>query len=251
MAVFHTGDALEVLSTLDDLGLHGTVTSPPYRRKIRYTDLPEELGLEVDGARYYWYIRAIAKELYRHTVPGGAVMWNIGETWNNLTMPRSRMVETRGDWQGSEGRLGLDPGYREKECLSVVSRTIGCFRTYNWLHRDTYIWVKPRTTRPTKSDRSPSQHEYILYFRKPTGGRRYQPAYWDGTSLPSSVLTYKPASHPRHPCPMPEAMAVDLVKAIAPEGGRVLDPFCGIGTVTQAATRLNREGIGIDIRTYL
>lgn len=48
--------------------------------------------------------------------------------------------------------------------------------------------------------------------------------------------------------PFPEKLAEFFVKSFCPEGGTVLDPFCGSGTTLAVAAQCNRNGIGIDIR---
>ena len=49
------------------------------------------------------------------------------------------------------------------------------------------------------------------------------------------------------PTQKPEALLERIVSASSNEGDLVLDPFCGCGTATVAAERLNRRWIGIDI----
>jgi site-specific DNA-methyltransferase (adenine-specific) len=54
-----------------------------------------------------------------------------------------------------------------------------------------------------------------------------------------------------YPTQKPEALLERIVRSSSPEGGVVLDPFCGCGTTIAAAEKLtNRLWIGIDI-TYL
>lgn len=48
--------------------------------------------------------------------------------------------------------------------------------------------------------------------------------------------------------PFPEKLAEFFVKSFCPEGGTVLDPFCGSGTTLAVASQCNRNSIGIDIR---
>ena len=49
------------------------------------------------------------------------------------------------------------------------------------------------------------------------------------------------------PTQKPEALLERVINASSNEGDLVLDPFCGCGTATVAAERLNRRWIGIDI----
>lgn len=50
-----------------------------------------------------------------------------------------------------------------------------------------------------------------------------------------------------YPTQKPEALLERIIKASSNEGDVVLDPFCGCGTATTVAQRLNRKWIGIDI----
>jgi site-specific DNA-methyltransferase (adenine-specific) len=50
-----------------------------------------------------------------------------------------------------------------------------------------------------------------------------------------------------YPTQKPELLLERIVGASCPEGGTVLDPFCGCGTTISAAQKLERKWIGIDI----
>lgn len=52
-----------------------------------------------------------------------------------------------------------------------------------------------------------------------------------------------------YPTQKPEALLERIIKASSNEGDIVLDPFCGCGTSTAVAMKLNRKFIGIDIST--
>lgn len=60
----------------------------------------------------------------------------------------------------------------------------------------------------------------------------------------------KPAVDPRHGMLPPKVarMLINLALPIGAEGKRVLDPFCGTGTVVMEALMLGAEGIGSDLR---
>lgn len=50
-----------------------------------------------------------------------------------------------------------------------------------------------------------------------------------------------------HPCPKPLSAVTPLVRAVAPPGGTVLDPFSGTGTTLVAALRTGRRGLGVEL----
>jgi SAM-dependent methyltransferase len=50
-----------------------------------------------------------------------------------------------------------------------------------------------------------------------------------------------------YPTQKPEGLLERIIESSCPEGGRVLDPFCGCGTAVAVAERLNRRWTGIDI----
>lgn len=53
-----------------------------------------------------------------------------------------------------------------------------------------------------------------------------------------------------YPTQKPLALLERIIRASCPEGGVVLDPFCGCGTALETAEKLNRRWIGIDISLF-
>jgi DNA modification methylase len=53
-----------------------------------------------------------------------------------------------------------------------------------------------------------------------------------------------------YPTQKPIALLERIIQSSSPEGGVVLDPFCGCGTAVDAAQHLGRDWIGVDI-TYI
>jgi DNA modification methylase len=74
--------------------------------------------------------------------------------------------------------------------------------------------------------------------------------YGDATScVDQDVAWMGPTSGERlgYQTQKPEGLLQRIIRCSCPDGGLVLDPFCGCGTAIAAAQRLNRQWIGIDI----
>jgi DNA modification methylase len=91
---------------------------------------------------------------------------------------------------------------------------------------------------PEKSDGTPR----LKWFADRLGGQAI-PDVW--TDIPP--ISAMAAERLGYPTQKPEALLERIVKASSNEGDIVLDPFCGCGTATAVAQRLNRRWIGIDI----
>jgi site-specific DNA-methyltransferase (adenine-specific) len=74
--------------------------------------------------------------------------------------------------------------------------------------------------------------------------------YHPGGAKPADVWDILPEDTQRrrlHFAPYPEDLCRIPILATCPEGGLVLDPFCGTGTTNLVAYRLSRRSIGIDV----
>jgi DNA modification methylase len=217
-----------------------TVTSPPYDNLRTYN------GFTFD-------FETIARELYRVTKPGGAVVWVV----NDCTV--------KGSETGTSFRQAL---YFKDVC------------GFN-LH-DTMIWQKPGPPPQTKVGmRYTLAHEYMFVFtkgkiktfnpimqpclgaggiagsgsnRKPDGTFRV-----DRTEARKGIKTKdtKPLHsvwlcpginrNVGHPAAFPDALARDHILSWSNPGDTVLDPFLGSGTTGKVSMETGRNFVGIEI----
>ena len=73
------------------------------------------------------------------------------------------------------------------------------------------------------------------------------PPFWDThypTSGPSSDAH---RIRKQHPSPKPPALMKRLIEFLTKKGGRVLDPFVGVGGTLLACSMAGRHGVGIDL----
>jgi len=87
-------------------------------------------------------------------------------------------------------------------------------------------------------------HDYLLAFGKPH--------YWDSTvNAMMSVWRIPPRQREKtaHPCPWPLEIPRRLIRSSCPPGGKVLDPFCGVGTTAMASIREGCRFVGFELET--
>lgn len=151
-----------------------------------------------------------------------------------------------------------------------------------WRWIETYIWVKPNAVPGRFGPRTKDSFEYVYAFTKgpkpyfdlesvrvpyrttadeierrklDANGRRNTEAgfgrdrtktYLHGGADPGNVVsvpqTYNQHRGVAHTAAMPEGLAEFFIRACAPVGGVVIDPFAGSGTTIVVARRLGRRG---------
>lgn len=98
----------------------------------------------------------------------------------------------------------------------------------------------------------------LIYWPDKEGGRPEHKRYladMEGTALQDvwtdiDAINARAAERLGYPTQKPLALLERIIKASSNEGDVVLDPFCGCGTAVDAAQRLGRRWIGMDI-SYL
>ncbi|MER5277717.1 site-specific DNA-methyltransferase [Streptomyces sp. NPDC002809] len=169
-----------------------------------------------------------------------------------------------------------------KNLLGMPWRTAFALQDDGWILRNEIVWHKPNAMPESVQDRLSSRHEHLFMFSKQpqywfdldsvrephkapsrkAGARAFRAR--DLNHQRTATGSYEgPDSRGRNPGdvweiatrPYPEAhfatFPIDLplrcIKAGCRPGGTVLDPFSGSGTTGDAARRLGRKYVGIDL----
>ncbi len=111
---------------------------------------------------------------------------------------------------------------------------------YHWHTCQYLVWDKGRIGlgRPFRR-----QHELLLFA---TLGENFE--FFNGKTIPTVLKYSVVASAERlHGAQKPIELVSDLLEALSPPEGIILDPFLGSGTTAYCAKKLNRKCIGIEI----
>jgi len=247
------------MDEVGDESIQTIFTSPPYWNKRLYSE-EGGLGNESTSEEFVHNLVDHLGDCWRVLKPKGSFFLNLGDTFFN-------------------GNL-----------QNVPHRVVIELQKKGWLLRNTIIWSKtnPKPS-SSKSNLTPS-YEFIFhlvkqleydYYPTPTPLKdstkpSHPPRHRNMNGLNTSVSPYIPsvsgknmgdywsedivrtavANQPmmngvEHPAPFPHQIVTLPLLQTSVEGDRILDPFCGSGTVGKVCEVLNRKFVGYDLVSIL
>lgn len=241
------GDAEKVLAQLGQNQFQCIVTSPPYYSQRDY-GVTGQIGLESSIEKYVDRITAVMDQLKRVLHSSGVLFLNLGDTYY------SGKGEPKGkDSKNSARRFGLRPvdasglGVARKTAIGIPWRVALRMIDDGWTLRCPIIWQRDGTPpEPTAHDRPWRTHEMIFMFTK---SPRY---HFNRKALNGDEDIWNISARPNHArgihsAAFPEELVRRCLEVGCPEGGTVLDPFAGCGTVVQVAATSGHPVTGIDL----
>lgn len=281
----HTGDALELMAKISDKSVDCIITSPPYWQ-LRDYGYPEQWGLESTFEEYLHHLWLLMDESRRVLKDSGTAWINLGDTYGttsgNIKQGNTEgKIKYTGKIEGYNKPEGL-----HKCLLLIPHRfAIGCIDR-GWVMRNDIIWGKRNGMPESVIDRFSKKHEYVFFMAKNlkyyfdidgirdklqnpvqirnkaseiygtgSGYKKFSEGtrQWGNEKKgknPGTVsdfwdITLK-GNKEEHYASFNFKLIEKPIIAGSPEGGIVLDPFCGTGTTLVRALQLNRKVIGID-----
>jgi DNA modification methylase len=234
----YLGDALDVLSDLDEASCDAIVTSPPY-----LDARPEYPSPTADE------FSAIFRELRR--VCTGTMLINVGRLW--------RQSQELLWWQELITRASR-VGWPHRDTLIWIKQNANPFQGELLTNSHEYVFLFGDGF-DTDAVRTAYDEESLLRMKR----RFLQHAGVknDVNVIDRSAMEHRPINEKgargksfficptgkekgnEHPAPMPLELAEHLVRLSG--GRRILDPFAGSGTTLLAARRLERTAVGIEL----
>ena len=236
-----------------------TITSPPYRNAIDYsqhvTNVKKSKNVWMRGTgtqtteNYMNLMEKIFNDVYKVTKEGGFCCIIIGdEVVNGKLLP-------------------LPSLFLERLCSLENEDSLN-----KWRFRDMIVWNKVTSGRNGAGNRfglftqypiatyyrANIMHEYIIILQK--GKARSDITVKEKERVPLNRILKREVANsiwniapvpPRsinHPVPFPEQIPFRLITLYSKKGDIILDPMNGSGQTTKVAHQLGRNYIGIDIR---
>lgn len=248
------GDCIKHIQTIPDESVGFSIFSPPFAELYTYSDKLEDMGNSKDYQEFFTAFKFLVKELYR-------VMWsgrNVAVHCMDLPIQK-----------GKEGYIGL------RDFSGMI---LQAFEEVGFVyHSRVTIWKNPVTEmqrtkalgllhKQVKKDASMSRvgiPDYLMVFRK--DGKHEHPVNcdisvdtWQKWASPvwmdinySNTLNAqsgRDSNDEKHICPLQLETIERAISLWSNEGDTVLTPFMGIGSEVYEAIKLNRFGIGFELK---
>lgn len=233
-------NCLDTMARMEDNFINLTVTSPPY------DDLRDYKG-------YTFQFEEIAKELYRVTKEGGALVWVVGDSLAD------------GDESGTSFRQALyfkEIGFKLFDTMIYVKNgglNSGSNKAYIQHFEYMFVFskgelltrnlIKDRVNKHFNQNIRPTTKRDVdgkfrtVYFKVAELSKRYN--VWEYTTGNNHTTKDKIAFS--HPAIFPEKLANDHIISWSNEGDLIYDPFMGSGTTGKMAKLNYRNYIGSDM----
>lgn len=228
-----------------------------------------QLGLEPTPHEYVKHLLSIFDEVKRVLKPTGSCWVNIGDTYNgnkNGNTDENKNKKVCGD-------------IKNKSLVQIPSRFAIAMTDNGWILRNECIWHKPNVMPQSVKDRFTVDFEKLFFFTKePTyyfnqqkeplkhpnvisqfgkqkkgntnfkySGKLYDATKLDGKNVRTTWSIPTTPSKEEHCAMFPIALIDIPIKSCCPQGGIILDPFCGSGTTLEYCRKHSINGIGIEI----
>lgn len=250
------GDCVQLIANVPDESVGFSVFSPPFAELYTYSSHIEDMGNSKDYKEFMQQFGFLIKELYRVIKSGRNVAVHC------MDLPIQK---------GKEGFIGL------RDFSGMILRA---FEDAGFIyHSRVTIWKDPvvemqRTKalgllhKQIKKDSTMSRvgiPDYVLVFRK--DGERIDPVtntdlpvdlwqkyaspVWMDINQSDTLQGFQKARDERdekHICPLQLPVIERLIHLYTNKGDTVLTPFMGIGSEVYQAVKMERKGIGFELK---
>jgi len=166
-----TGDALQILPTLDAESVQVCVTSPPYWG-LRDYGVVGQIGLERTPEEYVEKMVAVFREVSRMLRNDGTLWLNLGDSYagnrsyQDVGNSRGMTVSRRRDNAPCPRSDLAIPGLKPKDLCMMPFRVAMALQASGWYLRSICPWIKRNSMPESCKDRPTQAVEYIFLLTK-------------------------------------------------------------------------------------
>ena len=278
----YQGDCIEVMQDLKDEFCHLSIYSPPFGGLYHYSSSERDLSNCKDYNEFFEHYRFVVQELFRLTLPGRMTAVHCMDVPSGNS-GRDHLIDFPGDIIRLHESIGFNYIARYhiwKEPLGVRNRTMAKNLAHKTIVDDSslcsvasadYLLVfRKKGTNPTPiahpvgllnyAGERVMPHE-LQKYKGWTGNqienryshwiwRQYASAFWDDIRI-GNVLPYKESKDEedeKHIHPLQLDVIERCITLWSNPKEIVLTPFMGVGSEVFQAVKMNRLGIGVELK---
>ena len=253
----YNGDCVEILKGIPDNSIHYSIFSPPFASLYTYSNSDRDMGNCKSDEEFQEHFKYLVNELYRVMMPGRLLSFHCMQI--PLMKERDGVIGLK-DFRGQLIKMFQDAGFIYHSEVTVWKNpVVEMTRTHSigLLHKQ------------LKKDSSMSRQgipDYVVTMRKPgdnpekvthtnegfpvNSWQQYASPVWmdikQNDTLNGRIAREK--EDERHICPLQLEIIKRCVELWTNPGDIVFDPFAGIGSSLYVALRMNRRGLGVELK---
>ena len=252
----YNGDSCELITMFPDDSVGLSVYSPPFASLYTYSNSDRDLGNSRSDDEFFTHFEFIAKELYRILMPGRIMAVHC--------MQIPAMKERDGyigikDFRGDLIRLFQKCGFIYHSEVTVWKNPV------TEMQRTKALGLLHKQIKKDSSKSRMGLPDYVIIMRK--DGENPEPITHTNENFPvddwqeiaspvwmtinqSNTLNkmFSDEESERHICPLQLDVIERLIRLYSNEGDVVFTPFMGIGSEVYQAVKMDRRGIGVELK---
>lgn len=260
----YNGDTTEIIKSIPDNSIGLEVFSPPFSSLYTYSNSDRDLGNSKSDEEFFTHFEFIVKELYRILMSGRIMAVHC------MNLPTSK--EHDGyigikDFRGDLIRLFQKNGfiYHAETCIwknpvTAMQRTKALGLLHKQIKKDScmsrmgipdyVVFMQKRGENPERVTHTNDTFPVDLWqqYASPIWDEYNSPVWWDINQSDTLNRMFSDEEAERHICPLQLPVIERCIKLYSNEGDVVFTPFMGIGSEVYQAVKMNRKGIGIELK---
>ena len=260
----YNGDTTEIIKNFPDDTMGHIIYSPPFSSLYTYSNSDRDLGNSRDDDEFYTHFEFIAKEMLRILMPGRVMAVHC--------MQIPAMKERDGyiglkDFRGDLIRLFQKVGFIFhgevtvwKDPVVEMQRTKALGLLHKQIKKDSartrmglpdyIIFMRKDGDNPEVVGHTDESFPVTLWqdYASPVWREYNSPVWWNINQSNTLNRMFADEESERHICPLQLDVIERCLKLYTNEGDTVFTPFMGIGSEVYQAVKMNRKGVGIELK---
>ena len=256
------GDSCEIMKEIPDNSIDFSVFSPPFSNLFIYSDNIRDIGNCVNHEEFYRNYKFILKELYRIIAPGRLVaihtkdlaIYKNSSGYTGLydfTGNCHRLTESVGFKYHSKITIWTDPvlEMQRTKTQRLLYKQVTSDSSYSGIGLPEYVTIYKKWE-GDEDDWTPITNLTKQNFTLEQWQQWASPVWMDirRTDVLNDYRGARDNRDEKHICPLQMGVIARCISLWSNEGDKVFTPFMGIGSEVYQAVKMNRKGMGIELK---